>query len=191
MKELESFNDDELIALIIDGSSEAYKEIHNRYYQKILNFLYHRLKSPAEAEDQAQNTFMRVWEKIQIGQYRSEGSFPAWIFRIAYNFSVNHFRSKHKKKTSYVENFQNVDLTEEQDLFPDGEYVLELLENDTKIIPRYRYALKLQYIDGYTLKETGEILNTSLNNVKTYRFRGMKHFKKEYAKDIAELRDAR
>ncbi len=75
--------DDELMARGAAGDEDAFRILVERWQGRVLGFLIRSLGSEAEAEDVAQETFIRVCRAAK--SYRAEGRFASWLFRIAGN----------------------------------------------------------------------------------------------------------
>ncbi|BFH14952.1 sigma-70 family RNA polymerase sigma factor [Paenibacillus melissococcoides] len=74
------------------GDKEAFAEIIQRFEKPIYIYCYHILKSREEAEDALQEIFIKAYE--QIHRYRPTVSFSAWVYKIAYHYSLNQAEAK-------------------------------------------------------------------------------------------------
>lgn len=75
--------DREIIDSVLDGDSEAYSELVLRYQDRVLGFCYSMLYVRAEAEDAAQEVFIKVYRSL--GDFRGDSAFSTWLYRIAFN----------------------------------------------------------------------------------------------------------
>ncbi|MBN1642330.1 MAG: sigma-70 family RNA polymerase sigma factor [Anaerolineae bacterium] len=82
--------DGELIALSLSGDRNAFGELVVRYRAMVLGVAYRVCGDAALADDVAQETFVRVWDRLHT--YRPGGSFRAWICRIASNLTIDALR---------------------------------------------------------------------------------------------------
>ncbi len=80
----------DLVGLAKDGSLPAYAEIVRRLQGRLYNFLLRRTRSAADAEDLAQDAFIRAWQRI--GQYDPRYQFTTWLFTIAHRLAAAHYR---------------------------------------------------------------------------------------------------
>ena len=78
------------------GSLDAFEELVQRHEARLFNFLCQKAPRREDAEDLAQQTFINAWQRIN--QYRSESSFATWLYTIARNLTISHYR-KHGKVT--------------------------------------------------------------------------------------------
>lgn len=82
-----------LVDRSIQGDADAFGELYEHYVGEIYRYFYHHVGDPAEAEDLAERTFLKVWQSI--GRYRWQGKpFTAWLYTLAHNEMVDHFRAK-------------------------------------------------------------------------------------------------
>jgi RNA polymerase sigma-70 factor (ECF subfamily) len=88
--EAESATDDELVEAILDSDHESFNLLYNRYFQRIYNFSYARLRNHADTEEVVQETFISVFKSIEA--YRGESLLVSWIYGIARNTVNNHLR---------------------------------------------------------------------------------------------------
>ncbi len=149
-----------------------FQKIYAEYYPKIVGYL--RRLVGAEAEDTAQETFVKISQSLD--RFRGESSLATWIYRIATNSAMDHLRKTSSRKTL---------LTQEEDL-PSTEDDSPLEEKsprlDTLLIRKdmndcirglvndlsenYRTVLVLSDLEGFTNAEIGDVLGLSLETVK-------------------------
>lgn len=72
---------------------DALAEIYDHYEAKIYSYIYHRVGNPLVAQDLTSQVFLRVLEAIRH-QRMWESSFSGWLYRIAHNLVVDHYRSR-------------------------------------------------------------------------------------------------
>jgi len=84
--------DDGLMARIADGDQEAMRELVARWERPVHGFLYHMVGATEDAEDLAQETFLRVF--TEAPRYQPERRFRAWFFRIAGNLARSQLRRR-------------------------------------------------------------------------------------------------
>ena len=92
------------------AQSEAhFAELYQRYFQRIYNFVYARMRNHAESEEVVQETFLAVFRSFE--NYRGQSSLLSWIYGIAKNTTNNTLR---KAKSQH----ERIDLADEDDLVP-------------------------------------------------------------------------
>ena len=94
MPDLTEKTDEQLAKQCQQGSLDAFEELVKRHESRLFNFLCQKAPRREDAEDLAQHTFVNAWQRI--GQYRTEASFATWLYTIARNLTISHYR-KHGK----------------------------------------------------------------------------------------------
>ena len=74
------------------GDERAIRWVLNRYRDRVVRLAAHVLHNPREAEDVAQEAFVKAFR--QIGQFRGESGFYAWLYRIVINLCLDRLRRK-------------------------------------------------------------------------------------------------
>jgi RNA polymerase sigma factor (sigma-70 family) len=92
MKSLTNLPDQELIHLYMNGNTEAFASLVNRYKDKIYTSIHLLVKDKYLAEDIFQDSFERVITTLKSGRYTDEDKFLPWVIRIAHNLCIDHFR---------------------------------------------------------------------------------------------------
>ncbi len=88
-----SLTDKALWTLVRNGDDDAYGELFERHYKRVLTHCFHRTASTAMAEDLASVTFLEVWRKRYDVELENESALP-WILGIATNVCRNSARSQ-------------------------------------------------------------------------------------------------
>lgn len=84
-----------LMLQVRDDQPGAFEELVRRYQQRLLTVLGHLVGNAAEAEDLAQEVFLRVYKAR--AKYRPRSKFSTWLFTIANNLALNALRSRQRK----------------------------------------------------------------------------------------------
>jgi RNA polymerase sigma-70 factor (ECF subfamily) len=175
-------DDDTLMAATARGEEAAFRLLVLRWENQVKAFLTHMLGSLEEAEDLAQDTFVKVYR--QAGRYRSEGKFQSWLFRIAGNQARS--RLRRRKILGWVS--FNPGLHDRGDEAPDPLADLEagnrarLLQAALSELPeRQRQALVLHRFQGLKYREAAEVLGTTVPGVESLIQRAMAGLKDRLA----------
>ena len=88
----------ELMRLTAEGDTAAFKELVEKYQRAVVNLAYRFLGSREEAEDIAQEVFLKVYNAAK--KYKPEAKFATWLFRITNNACLNELR--HRKRVQEV-----------------------------------------------------------------------------------------
>lgn len=92
--------DAELVEGIRRGSESHFRELYERYFQRVYNFSYLRVRNHADAEEIVQETFTAVFRSIEA--FRGQSALLSWIYGIAKNTVNNHLR-RSKAKDGWLE----------------------------------------------------------------------------------------
>ncbi len=163
-----------------NGDQNAFAEIVEFYKDKVFQICYRMLGNRHEAEDIAQEAFIRAY--VNIHSYDLNKKFSTWLYRIATNLSIDRIR---KKKPDY---YLDAELAGSDGLtmysqvaadvaLPEDELetmeLQELIQAEILKLPdKYRSVIVLKYIEEFSLKEIGEILDLPVGTVKTRIHRG-------------------
>lgn len=163
--------DKELILKYQGGDKSAFREIYERYAERVKYFVYGMIRSREDAEDVMQDTF-----SILVTHHNSydpsKGKFTTWLFSIAKHEALE-FQRKRKVHVR-AEYFESEALKDVQ--FAGG---VDIINEPSKQIlsglpDHYKDSLWL-YGQGYKYKEIAQILDISINTVKTRIHRGRKY----------------
>jgi RNA polymerase sigma-70 factor (ECF subfamily) len=156
--------DRELIAASLSGDRSAFGVLVLRYRQLVLGIAYRMCGDRALAEDIAQETFVRAWEKLDT--YRPEGNWRGWICRIASNLTVDTLR---RQRPSV--DITQVSLPSSGD--PPERRALEIERAAAvraavlRLPAHVRSALVLREYEGLSYIEIAEALDIPLGTVKS------------------------
>ena len=178
----------ELIERCKAGEQEAWRELVETYRDMV--FAVARRVAVQSAEDAAQETFFRVFRSL--GNFRGESKFSTWIYRVAYNTSLD-IVSKRGIVTENPDGFeQPYGGPGPDDLTISAEYSEAVKTALKGIRPEYRTVLELYYLLGKSYKETAEITDLPIGTVKTYLHRAKKDMLKALRrKNLAGLLNGR
>jgi len=90
-------SDIELMLAVQAGDKEAFSVLVNRHRDAVVNLTYRYLGNRTDAEDLAQDVFIRVHRAR--GSYRPEAKFTTWLYRVAVNASLNEVRNRKNRPT--------------------------------------------------------------------------------------------
>ncbi len=157
------------------GDSAAFGHIVDKYWQPVYNLCYRRLGNVDEAEDAAQEIFLRVYARLD--SYDDRRQFSTWLFSIASNYCIDRLR---KRQPAFV----SWDLV--KDSCPDGgrtqpEKVLlkaEATEEVQALLktlnPDDRRVVMLRYWTTLSYQDIAETLGTTVSAIKSKLFRARK-----------------
>ena len=134
--------------------------LYDEYYNKIAHYAYVRIGNKTEAEDIAGEVFLKALESLRSYQERGI-PMQAWLFKIAHNLVVDHFRKVSKQGTVPID---GVEIADDND--PEDTALINLEMERVKIAMQalteeQREVIRLRFFGGLTSKEAGSILNKS------------------------------
>jgi RNA polymerase sigma-70 factor (ECF subfamily) len=152
---------------VLKGDQSAYGEIVEIYKDKVFQLCYRILGNRHEAEDMAQEAFIRAY--VNISSFNIDLKFSTWLYRIATNLCIDRIR---KKKPDYYLDAE-VSGTDGLTMYSQIASDTTLPEDEiTKLPEKYRSVIVLKYIEELSLNEISEILDIPLGTVKTRIHRG-------------------
>jgi RNA polymerase sigma-70 factor, ECF subfamily len=158
-------SDRELVEAARGGDAEAFGVLVRRHQRRIFRLTAHLLRSPAEAEDVTQETFVRAYGALARFDGRSEPF--TWIYRIAVNLSLNVIRSRKNSRTSAPPDDTRIEspllqarsnLASPAEQTADRQLALALLDGLNELSDTLRTTLILVGIDGLSHAEAAEVL---------------------------------
>ncbi|MDO7907674.1 RNA polymerase sigma factor [Paenibacillus sp. JX-17] len=147
-------DDEELISVleqVRQGDVQSYTHVIRRYQKRIYLYCYYLLQSREEAEDAAQDIFIKALENIQRYSYYS--SFSAWLYRIARNHCTDLIKQK-KKSFQFLNQYKKVN----EDRHNPGytEIIHDLLDN---LNAEEKQILLLRSLEDYNYDEIASIMD--------------------------------
>jgi RNA polymerase sigma-70 factor (ECF subfamily) len=160
---------EEEISLIVEqcksGSRSAKEKLYGIFKRPVFLICYKYTKDRMEAEDIAQECFIKIFNKID--DYRGDGAFGGWVRRIAVNLSITEYKKRSKnrshKDVSDVHYISDGSYEKIESSFLEPE-IKRAIDN---LPPGYRNIFKLYSIDGYRHKEISDMLGIDINTSKS------------------------
>lgn len=171
------------------GDRAAFSELVDKYKQRVMNFVFQRLRDEAEAEDLAQNVFLQVYKSR--GRYKQTAKFSTWLFTIAHNLCLNELRrrSRHPAESleeTHTENEEQPPRQIEdrsQAAAPDnvlhGELAQKIEEALGELPENQRSAILLCREEELSYEQIAKVLRCSLSATKSLIHRGRETLKEK------------
>lgn len=147
---------EKLISGCVKREPMAQEQVYRLFAGKMFALCLKYSKNREEAEDNLQDGFIQIFEKI--GQYKNLGSFEGWMKRIMINTALQKYREKNVLNVVY-DYVDEEDVTleiDEEEISLD--YLLKLIQ---ELPNQYRLVFNLYVLDGYSHKEIAEELRIS------------------------------
>ena len=131
------------------GDTEAYGQIVRAYEKQIYNLCLRMVSDPVDAEDLAQEAFVKAWQGLEF--YKFEAAFSTWLYRLTTNLCIDFLRKK-KRRPSVSMTVEEDGETSEME-FPD-----RALSPEEEILRRERQRMLSEAME--TLDEEGRAIIT-------------------------------
>jgi RNA polymerase sigma-70 factor (ECF subfamily) len=158
-----------LVELARAGDSEAFSELMRRYRPNIYALALHLTGDAHDADDIAQDTFLRAYKSLV--EFRAESEFYTWIYRIALNLSLNVQRRNVRRRAAPLDD-PRVTLAVQVDAHGDPRRAAELRQIYTRLVAALdalsvplRSAVVLVSIHGLSHDQAAQILSCSTGTV--------------------------
>jgi len=170
----------------VDGSHDAFRVLVELYMKQAYNVAYGYVNDHDDAEDIAQESFVRVFRSIR--SFRGDAEFGTWLYRIVSNLAMNHIR---RHKHSVARETRTFEKAAEQSVSHsdaiERQEMQEGIERALHELPTLQRAtVILRHIQGLSTRQVGDILRCSEGTVKTHLHRGLKKLKSK----LQDLRES-
>ena len=167
---------EELVRQAQQGHSEAFAGLYEAYYAKIYRYVMFKTGDSVEAEDLAEEVFLRMLESI--GSFKWQGyPFTSWLFRIAHNLVIDFYRKKGRQKNTSLDDAMrvvgsdNVDMDKQIDIKLSIKEVNDVMGGLTQL---QQEVLTLRFAGGLSVAETAEAMGKKENAVKALQHAAIK-----------------
>lgn len=167
-------SDLELVEAVRGGDRRAYDLLVDRHLQAVYSVAVRILGHACDAEDIAQDTFLRAYERLDL--FDSRWSFRNWLLKISSNLAINRIRSRGRERKLQLKMAAEDEATSERDSADlpgprDWAYWLDQIDETQ------RAAIVLFHFHEMPYTEIAEVLQVPVNTVRTYLYRGRKKLK--------------
>lgn len=169
-----------LVARVQAGDKRAFELLVSKYQRKILRLISRLVRDSAEAEDVAQDTFIKAYRAMP--QFRGESAFYTWLYRIAVNTAKNYLVTTGRKAPTSTGND-----AEEAETFDDAEQLRDINTPESMLMSKQvgetvnkamdmlpeelRTAITLREIEGLSYEEISALMNCPIGTVRSRIFR--------------------
>lgn len=157
--------EESLVRRAQQGEPEAFAELYEVHFDKIYRYIVLKVRNQADAEDLTQQVFLKALESI--GSYRWRGMpFSSWLFRIAHNQAVDHFRKRKKGKTLPLDEARVVSTADPTLLAEQRLRVEQLAVAYEQLTEAQREVISLRFAGGLSTAEVAKVMSKSEGAVK-------------------------
>jgi len=171
-----SISDRRLVRKAKKGNKDAYGKLYLKHLDSIYRYIFFRVgQNTHEAEDLTEIVFFKAWEKIDNFNEKGYG-FRAWIYKIAHNLVIDYYRDI-KRLTSLDEGIPYEGKGIEEKAIEDFEKDA-LMKAIEKLSSEQKEVITMKYIEGFSNKEIGKVLNKGDDAVRALKSRALKKLRK-------------
>lgn len=161
-------DDQTLMQAIALGNSNAFSMLLNRHLPKAVRFAYKMLGNLADAEDAAQDAFLKVWQ--QAAKWQPKSQFTTWFYKILYHLCIDIIRKRKIHEDDALDHIEDDKPNPEMAL--QTENIKQYMQKIIMELPeQQRAALALCYYQDYSTQQAADILGVSLTALDSLLFR--------------------
>ncbi|MBT0666481.1 sigma-70 family RNA polymerase sigma factor [Geobacter pelophilus] len=179
-------NDDKVIEHFKNADTSVFAELVLKYQDRIYNLCRYMLENPQDAEDAAQDTFIKAYQGLK--NYSPTASFYTWLYRIAVNTCIDHKRKFSLQSLFFSDNKDNhIERFPSQAPTPESAYATKqsmhaLQAALNNLSAKLRVVVVLNELEGLSYEEIAEILDVSIGTVKSRISRAREDLQKNMKK---------
>ncbi|MEN8149364.1 MAG: sigma-70 family RNA polymerase sigma factor [Planctomycetota bacterium] len=176
-------SDAEIVHRVLAGDADAYEGLVRRYQERLYRAAWKILGNEDDARDVAQEAFIRVYRRLD--RFDTSRRFYTWIYRIAYNLSVDRMRQRSRAGRSPL----SADFVDPSD-GPDAGVLGDELRREVREVleelpPRYRALLILRDVEGKSGKDISDLSGVGHATVRWRIHRARKLFRQAWERRLA------
>ena len=169
-----------LVRRVQRGERGAYDLLVLKYQHKVVKLVMRYLRNPADAEDVAQEAFVKAYRALP--QFRGDSAFYTWLYRIAINTAKNALAARDRNPVSYELDLQNTDDSSDvvsrlkDPETPEGlvltEEIRDTVNHAIEELPEdLRTAIVLRELEGMSYEEIAASMDCPVGTVRSRIFR--------------------
>jgi RNA polymerase sigma-70 factor (ECF subfamily) len=151
-------SEEDLVRRAQRGDPEAFAKLYEAHFDKIYRYIALKVGNRADAEDLTQQAFLKATEAI--GSYRWKGlPFASWLFRIAHNQVIDHFRRLSKESGVPLDEAITVSSDDPASLAEQRLTVAQLVAACDQLTEAQREVIYLRFGSELSIAETAKVMN--------------------------------
>lgn len=125
----------------------------------IYRYVFFRVSSAGDAEDLTEDVFVRAWEALNTFEYGGEGSFQSWLYRIAHNIVIDHYRKRQPQSwTSEQLALEEAPIPRVEDVAHHNQDIMRLAQAIKELDGTEQQVIVLRFIEGLSHGEVAGII---------------------------------
>ncbi len=167
--------EDKLVAHARRGDARSFGELYDRYVSPIYRFILLRVGDRASAEDLTQEVFTKAWRNIRTYKKRKHVPFTSWLYRIASNAVIDHYRTERNHADVESEAVIESVVSDFSPEFVDTNLELEAVYQALrKLSDVEQQVIVMRFVEELSVKETALALGKKEGAVRVMQHRGLK-----------------
>jgi len=155
------------------GDQAALSELYTLYFPRVYRYILARTGNTYDAEDLAEEVFMKVLEAIDRFQWR-EAPFSAWLFRIAHNALISQRRKDGVRgRSGPLSDGIALDSQSPDDMVANRLALNEIMDAAQNLPDAQRQVITLRFAAGLSVAETARAMNKGEGNVKVIQHKAI------------------
>ena len=183
----ESVTDKQLVERVQHGDKKAFDLLVLKYQQRIINLVSRFVYSPSDAQDIAQEAFIKAYRALP--NFRGESAFYTWMYRIAVNTAKNHLAVKSRRPLESAQDIDDVEQIEGNSTLRHQETpehlllrdeIQETILNSIEALPEdLKAAITLREVEGLSYEDISNAMDCPIGTVRSRIFRAREAIDKE------------
>ncbi|NOS90002.1 MAG: RNA polymerase sigma factor RpoE [Methylococcaceae bacterium] len=171
--------DEDLVRRVQQGDKSAFDLLVIKYQHKIIQLVNRYVKDPSEAQDVAQEAFIKAYRAL--GSFRGDSAFYTWLYRIAINTAKNYLVSRSRRNSDYQVDIQDAEAIENAPQLhgldtPErlllNQEIIDTIKSAIEQLPEeMRIAITLREFEGMSYEQIAEAMECPVGTVRSRIFR--------------------
>jgi RNA polymerase sigma-70 factor (ECF subfamily) len=161
-----AIEDQQVVQDVLSGDKDAFAALVRKYHPRVIGLCLSLLRNPAEADDAAQDIFVKAYS--HLSRFRADSSFSTWLYSIAHFHCLDILKTRTRRRTDSLDALLEArgDGAFTPQPVPDGAREEAAREALAQLKPDEQLILTLREVQGLTYEELAQVLRVSLDAVK-------------------------
>lgn len=178
-----------LFQLKIKRDPETFSRFYDSYVDRIYRFIYFKVSQKEDVEDITAEVFLKFWQYLR--ENIEVKNLNALVYTIARHLVIDYYRKKSRQEILFDEEYVLVSIARFDSLsvempFVNSDDMSRLTPLLFRLKEEYREVIVLRFVEEYSLKEIGVIMDKSTGSVKVLLYRALKRLRFEYEKKFGK-----
>ena len=154
--------------------NQQFEQIRAEFQHRVYSYAWYSLRIAADAEDIAQEAFIRLWQNWAQVDLQQVGG---WLMRVTHNLVIDHVRRQKSRPRTTEQELDELPATAQDDHQDTLRTIVE--QSISQVKEPYRTTLIMREIQGLPYQDIADVLEISLEQVKTDLFRGRRKLREQ------------